>query len=667
MLNKIFPVIAVGLLSLSTACAGDTSQVNNFKIVPEKQHSAVYSTSMQLIASYHYQKPQLADKFSADAFDSYLKNMDASKVYFYDSDIASFQKYKYQIDESIFSGDLTFAYEVFNIYQSRLMERINYALTLLNDSTNFNFSLADSIEIDREKSSYVKTEQEMNALWALRLKYECLSQKAAGKSFKEISETIKKRYENLKKISQKTKSEDVFQLYMNSLTEITDPHTNYYSPRASQDFATSMSLSLEGIGATLQTENEYTKVREVVKGGPADKSKKIHAGDRITAVAQGDSDFVNVIDWRIDDVVSLIRGKKGTIVRLEIIPADDPTAKRIVEIKRDKIVLEDQSAKSSIKEVSRKGKTYKYGVVSIPAFYIDFAAARKGDANYKSTTRDVKKLITELKKQKIDGLIIDLRNNGGGSLQEAVELTGLFIKSGPVVQVRDATGNTGSEIDKNPELFYDGDLVVLVNRFSASASEIFAAAMQDYGRGVVIGEKTFGKGTVQNMVGLNEFIKIDDKQLGEVKLTIAKFYRVTGSSTQHKGVIPDIEFPGVYDGDEFGEDASPYALPWDQIASVPFERVNLYTERVEKFKRLHSQRMTASKEYQYLLEDIQQFKVLNEKKYQTLNVDGYKKELEDAESAKKKRADERKLRNASNPDLILDEALEILVDIQTIK
>ncbi len=664
MIVKQITTVLFGALFLNTACATDTTKVQLKQLEPEPQHAMVFSTAMQLVASYHYQKPTINDQFSSNAFDNYIKDLDPSKVYFLKSDIADFEKYRYSIDESIFSGDVKPGFEIFNRYQQRLQERIYFAFSLLNDSTQFDFSNNDSFMTNREHASFVSTTDELNALWKLKLKYECLASKVQGKDFKTYSETIRKRYENLLKLSSKTKGEDVFQLYVNSLTELADPHTNYFSPRASADFNTQMSLSLEGIGATLQTENEYTKIREVVKGGPADKSKKIHAGDRIIGVAQGDSDIVNVVDWRLDDVVSLIRGKKGTIVRLEIIPASEPNKTRIIEIKRDKIVLEDQSAKSSIKEVTRNGKKYKYGVISLPTFYIDFAAARKGDLNYKSTTRDVKKLIAELKKQKVDGLIIDLRNNGGGSLQEAVELTGLFIKTGPVVQVKDGAGGLKDETDRNPELFYDGPLTVLVNRFSASASEIFAAAVQDYGRGVVVGEKTYGKGTVQNMVAVNEFVQYNGKPLGEVKLTIAKFYRITGSSTQHRGVIPDIELPSLYADKEFGEDASKYALPWDQINPTKYEPVDLVTNKLGDVRANHIKRMSGNKEYAYLQQDINFFKAHNAKLYQTLNEVEYKKQNDKIDADKKAREDERKARKVTNPDLIMDEALEVMCDLK---
>lgn len=658
-------ILFAGALFLNTACASDSTKVSFSTLKPEPQHPTVFTTAMQLIATYHYQKPKINDQFSSEALDNYIKHIDPAHVYFLKSDLDEFEKYRYSIDESILgTADLSPAYDIFNRYQERLQDRVNYAVNYLNDSTHFDYTLNDSFLTDRENAPYAGTAAEMDQLWGKKLRYECLTIKSSGKEYKSYSETIRKRYENLRKFAAKTKSEDVFQLYCNSLAELADPHTNYFSPRASEDFNTSMKLSLEGIGATLQTDNEYTKVNQIVKGGPADKSKKLLAGDKIIGVAQGDSDIVNVIDWRLDDVVALIRGKKGTIVRLEIIPAAEPNTTRVIEIKRDKIVLEDQSAKSNVKEIRRGGKTYRYGVISLPAFYIDFEAARRRDPEYKSTTRDVKKLITELKKQKVDGIIIDLRNNGGGSLQEAVELTGLFIKTGPVVQVKDAAGITRNETDRDAEVFYDGPLTVLVNRFSASASEIFAAAMQDYGRAVVLGEKTFGKGTVQNMVDLNEFIRFDNKTVGQVKLTIAKFYRVNGSSTQHKGVIPDIEFPSVYADAEFGEDASPHALPWDQISATAYEPVtDVNAALVDDLRKKHETRMTGSDEYSYLLQDIKRFEEVKNDKYVTLNAVKYKQETEDAEADKKKREAARKDKHVTNPDLILDETLEVMVDL----
>jgi carboxyl-terminal processing protease len=645
--------------------AADSTKVSLKSYAPEEQHPAVFQTTLQFISGYHYNKLKIDDAFSSKAFDNYVEHLDPGKVYLLQSDVNDFESFRQGIDDAVMGGSIQPAFEMYNRYQQRLKERIEFAIeTLKND---FDYTGDETYIANREKAARCNSVDEMNLLWKKKLKYECLTLRATGKDAKFYLETVSKRYQNLLRIISKTKPEDVFSLFLNSVTELADPHTNYFSPRMAEDFRQSMSLSLEGIGAQLQTENEYTKVTMIIKGGPADKSKLLHANDRIIGVSQGrDSDMVNVIDWRLDDVVSLIRGKKGTLVRLEIIPATDPNKTTVIELIRDKIVLEDQSAKSSLKLVKRDGVTLKIGVVSLPAFYIDFAAQGRGEADYKSTTRDVRKLIEDLKKQEIDGLVIDLRNNGGGSLQEAVDLTGLFIKSGAVVQVRDANGNIKSEMDHNSGIVYDGPLTVLVNRFSASASEIFAAAIQDYQRGVVIGEKTFGKGTVQNMVELDHFMQVPGKKLGQVKLTIAKFYRVTGSSTQHKGVTPDIELPGVFDGDQYGEDASEFALPWDQISATTFNPLPSLDGARNILRSKHSQRMGNSAEYRYLMEDIAYVKMAREKNEIPLNEVKFKAENEAREKQKKDREAARaeaKKTDADAGDLLLNEGEQVLADL----
>jgi carboxyl-terminal processing protease len=668
MFNKLFLYSQLLLTTLSACASNDSNTVKTFS--PTEQQKITYQTALQFVGSYHYAKPQINDDFSSKAFDNYIENMDASRVYFLKEDIDRFEQYRYKLDDGIFTGDVEPAFDIFNTYQKRLMDRIQYALSLLK--LPMDFSKVDSFEINRDKSPYCLNYAEYDKLWQRKVLFECLQAKGnKNDTAKKYIEDVRKRYENLLKYAGKTKGDDIFQIYMNALLEVADPHTNYFSPRTAEDFNQSMSLSLEGIGAQLQTENEYTKIREIIKGGPADKSKQLFAGDKIIGVAQGkDSDVVNVIDWRIDDVVSLIRGKKGTAVRLKIIPSSEPNSTKLVDLLRDKIVLEDQSAKCSIKEFLRNGKKFKVGVVNIPTFYIDFAAASRGETNYKSTTRDVKKLIDSLQQQKVQGIVIDLRNNGGGSLQEAIELTGLFIKRGPVVQVKYADGNRKVEQDMDPAIYYDGPLTVLVNRFSASASEIFAAAIQDYNRGIIVGERTFGKGTVQNMVDLNEFIQYNGKKLGQVKLTIAKFYRVNGGSTQHKGVTPDIELPSVYADSKFGEDASKYALPWDQIEEAPIENVGTVTAMRAKLKAEHDVRMKTNPEYAYLMEDIKDFKQAEDEQYVTLNEEVYKAELAEREARKKQREEARKKdrkNTKDNPDLILEESEQLIADMLTIK
>ncbi|MFY8019874.1 MAG: carboxy terminal-processing peptidase [Bacteroidia bacterium] len=665
-MRKILFAITLSVIVFShTAFANDSTKVVLKNFEPESQHPVLYQLVGQILNSYHLRKLNIDDKLSSNLLDAYLENLDPGKMYFLQQDIEQFEQFRNKLDDDLMMGNVQKAFDMYNLYQKRLEERIQFTKDLLK--SDFDLSTKDSLLTNREKAKWAANFKDYDLLWKRKIKLEFLQLKAGGKDAKICANDLIKRYDNLLKQLSKTKNEDVFSFFANSLTEIADPHTNYFSPRMAEDFNTSMSLSLEGIGATLQTENEYTKIREVVKGGPADRSKMLHANDKIVAVGQGkDGEMVSILDWRIDDVVALIRGKKGTIVRLEIIPSDATNSKtKIVEITRDKIVLEDQSAKGSIKEAELNGKKIKVGVISIPTFYLDFAGMQRKDPNYKSTTKDVKRLINELKKDSAQAFIIDLRNNGGGSLQEAVELTGLFIKKGPVVQVKDAYGVASSEEDRDDQIFWDGPLMVMVNRFSASASEIFAAAIQDYHRGIIVGEKTFGKGTVQNMLDLNQFMMMDGKKLGQVKITIAKFYRISGGSTQHKGVIPDIEFPSIYAAKEYGEEASKYALPYDEIAAVSYKALPDNKTTIESLKKSHLERMKSEPEYAYLLEDIKLFNEAKEKAYTTLNEVSFKAEM-DAEDVRKKKRDEerKKIKETSKvePNLILDESLKILLE-----
>ncbi|MCK6611777.1 MAG: carboxy terminal-processing peptidase [Bacteroidia bacterium] len=665
-------IVSVCLILLSGTLFGATP-ADSSKLVlktyePESQHPVLYQLVGQILNSYHYQKLAIDDKLSSNLLDAYLENLDPGKVYFLKSDIDQFEKFRTKLDDDLMAGNVQKAFDIYNVYQKRVEDRINFTKVLLKGP--FDFTKNDSILSKREDAQWQPNFKEMDELWRKKIKQEYLQLKIGGRKDSAIAADLTKRYDGFLKQMAKTKNEDVFAAYANSLSEIADPHTNYFSPRMAEDFNTSMSLSLEGIGATLQTENEYTKIREIVKGGPADKSGQLHANDKIVAVGQGkDGEMESILDWRIDDVVSKIRGKKGTLVRLEIIPHDATNTKtKIVEITRDKIVLEDQSAKGSVKELTQAdGRKIRVGIITIPTFYLDFAGMQRKDPNYKSTTKDVRRLITQFKKDSaVNAFIIDLRNNGGGSLQEAVELTGLFIKKGPVVQVRDAY-STKSEVDRDEDILWEGPLMVMVNRFSASASEIFAAAMQDYQRAIVVGEKTFGKGTVQNLLDLNQFMMMDGKTLGQMKITIAKFYRVSGGSTQHRGVIPDIEFPSIYAAKEYGEEASKYALPYDEIpaaAYTPVTNLNL-SNKLPQLKNAHAERMKNNAEYRYLLEDIRIFNEGRERAWSSLNENKLKAEQADDEARKKKREEERKaLKSAGQADanLILDESLQILAD-----
>ena len=528
-----------------------------------------------ILDNNHFRRMHLNDSLSSAILDRYVNELDNNKTYFLASDIKSFDKYRFSIDDLTRNENVEPAYQIYNVFRKRYSERMTYVMANLVGK-EFDYTVDEYYETDREKLPWANSADELNEIWRKIIKSQALSLKLAGKKQPEIKETLDKRYQRfIKSVGQFT-SEDVFNVYMNSITEAYDPHTNYLSPKASDLFNQQMKLSLEGIGAQLQTDNDYTKISRILPGGPAEKSDKIHANDLITGGAQGkDGEMADVIGWRLDEVVKLIKGPKGTIVRIQFLPASTGVNGPAQEITlvRDKIKLEDQAAKKSVINYNAGGKDLRLGVISLPSFYMDFEAYQKGDPDYKSTTRDVKKLIQELQAEKVDGVVMDLRNNGGGSLAEAIDLTGLFIKEGPVVQVKNSANNVQVGLDEDKQVIYNGPLVVLTNRFSASASEIFAGAIQDYRRGLIVVESTFGKGTVQTVIDLKKYIN-DKETVGELKLTFQKFYRVTGSSTQEKGVTPDILLPTALDPEQYGESSNPSALPWDVIKGTPFQRTS---------------------------------------------------------------------------------------------
>ena len=579
-MKRIFSlaIAAFTLLNAYAFVPGDTTELK-----PKPVYGKEAKVVSFILDNNHYRKISLNDSLSAVILDSYIESLDNNKTYFTAADIAAFDKYKYKIDDLTKSEDVSPAYEIYNTFKDRFDERMNYVLAELVDEP-FDYTKDEYYETDRSKEPWPKSEAELNEIWRKIIKNQALSLKLTGKTQEEITKTLKERYERLvKTYTRDVNAEDIFSMYMNAITESYDPHTNYMSPSMAERFKQSISLSLEGIGARLQTENDYTKVVEVLPGGPAEKSKLINVNDRIVSVGQGeDGEMVDVIGWRIDDVVKLIKGPKGTKVRLGILPAETGVGGPIKEfvLVRDKIKLEDQQAKKQMIRYQKDGKTMNLGVITLPSFYMDFEAYQKGDPNYNSTTRDVQRLIKELERDGMDGLVLDLRNNGGGSLAEAIDLTGIFIKNGPVVQVKNSANKIEVGADDDPTIVYNGPLVVLTNRFSASASEIFAGAIQDYNRGVVVGESTYGKGTVQTVIDLGKFINDPGNEVGQLKLTFQKFYRVTGSSTQHKGVMPDIKLPSALDPNQFGESSQPSALPWDEIRGTLYQKTPVINTRV---------------------------------------------------------------------------------------
>ncbi|HEA51955.1 carboxy terminal-processing peptidase [Marinobacter antarcticus] len=563
----------------------------------------------------HFRDLSINDKLSGDVFDAYLSYLDGQKIYLTGSDVQTLGKVRSRLGSALKTGQLQPGFDIYNLVQQRVIERLHFALDTLDDGIeNLNFNTHESILLDRSDAEWEPDKKALDELWMKRIKNAVLAQRLSGAEDDAITDTLKRRYEGQLKRAYQARSEDAFQAYMNAFTGMWDPHTSYFSPRTSENFNINMSLSLEGIGAVLQADNEYTKVVRLVPGGPASKQGQLKPADRIVSVAQEGEKPVNVIGWRLDEVVDLIRGPRNSVVTLEVVPASatDETLTKSIAISRDQVKLEEQSASKDTIEFERNGEKYTVGVITVPTFYADFRAMQAGDPNYKSTTRDVRKLIAELEQDNVDGLVIDLRNNGGGALNEANDLVGLFIDTGPTVQIRNSSNEVQVLSDNDASVAYGGPLVVLTNRMSASASEIFAGAIQDYGRGLIVGSQTFGKGTVQAVRPLNH---------GQLKITQSKFYRVSGGSTQHKGVIPDIEIPSRIDKTRIGEDALDHALPWDQIDAVPHARYFDFSGIIDELRARHENRFAHSAEFSLLQQEIDFLKDQRLRDTVSLNLD----------------------------------------------
>ena len=549
---------------------------------------------LDALREQHYVDQVLDDEVSGEVFDGYIDDLDPSRSYFTQSDLDALSPYRFELDNALRRSDLAPAFAIFNRYQAKVTARFAWVVARLREGVDqFDFSIAESLELDRTEQPFAATETELDELWRKRIKNDVLNLKLAGKPLEDIQTLLDKRYSSRLNRLQKTNADDVYQLFMNALTKTYDPHTQYFSPITSENFNINMSLSLEGIGALLQTEDEYTKVVSLVPAGPAEKSKQLKPNDRIIAVGQEDEELVDIIGWRVDDVVQLIRGKRDTTVQLQILPAgsSDLASAKVIRIVRKKVELEEQSAQAEVVEIEQFGSKTRVGVIDIPTFYVDFKAMQEGDPNFRSTTRDVKRLLGELEAEGVDGVVIDLRDNGGGSLQEAKTLTGLFIDRGPTVQIRSKANRVDVLSDRDVRTAYRGPLAVLVNRLSASASEIFAGAIQDYQRGVVIGTQTFGKGTVQTLQPLDH---------GQLKMTQAKFYRITGDSTQHRGIIPDLQYPDDYDPEAIGESTLDAPLPWDQIRPTFYRTKGDLQPLLPELISRHQARMAKDPEFNYV-------------------------------------------------------------------
>lgn len=649
--------------------------------IPELGPQPQQALVEQLVATYtsrlHFASRELNDELSAEVFERYLDMLDPSKVYFTREDIAGFEKYRHAIDDALKSGRVDGAYEIYNTLLKRMVDRVGRIDALLQKEPDF--TVDEYFEFDRTDANWA-SEAELDEYWRKRIKNEALGLMLTEKSWDETRELLSKRYSNFRRRVAQVNSGDVFDLFINAYAQTLDPHTVYFSPRDSEEFEIRMSLSYEGIGASLQMEDEYVTVMNTIPGGAAHKSGELKAKDRITAVGEGaEGEMTDVIGWRLDEVVDLIRGPKDTVVRLQILPAGAApgTAERTLSLVRSEIKLEEQAAQASVLEIPEGERTRKLGVLKVPAFYLDFRGKVTGREDYRSTTRDVRRLIGELKEQGVDGLIVDLRDNGGGSLQEAADLTGLFIDEGPVVQIRASAGPKEVIEDVEPGAAWDGPLIVLVNRFSASASEIFAGAVQDYGRGLVVGTRTFGKGTVQHLVDLNRMLNTET-DLGQLKMTIGMYYRVNGASTQHRGVVPDIELPSEIDIEEIGESAQPTALPWDEIE--PVDRIDRVTvaarELLPKMREEVSKRQQDDELFRLYVDDVRELNELRNQTRVSLHLEKRKEDQARRDRLHLERINKRRTALGMDPvesleaaaeaeeehDLLLHEAGRILTD-----
>ena len=667
-------LIALIVAIITILASASQSQGNSsISLSPLNEHSRSTKLITRFLSKYHYKTFKINNSLSDQIFDSYIEALDPNRSYFYQKDIDSFQIFRYKLDDALNHPELNAPFQMFRLYQARVDERTLHALDLLKEK--FNFSINEKLIIDRSKLDWAVDKDELDEIWRKRVKNDVLALRLAEKDAGEIKDTLAKRYKGIAKRSQQIDAEDVYQLFINAFASTLEPHTNYLSPRTSENFEIRMSLSLEGIGALLRTDGEYTLVEKIIPGGPADLCGLLHATDRIVGIAQqNEKEFNDVVGWRLEEVVEQIRGTKDTKVKLQILPGKEGQTAKIKEIHitRDKIKLEEQAARSEVIEIHDESKVFKIGVIDIPAFYIDFAAYQRGESDYRSTTRDVDNLIKQLKSEKIDALILDLRSNGGGSLTEATQLTGLFIDEGPIVQVRDSNGHIEVHRDLDTNISYQGPLIVLVDRFSASASEILASAIQDYHRGMVVGETTFGKGTVQQLVDLNNFDSTRDEKLGQLKATIAQYFRINGGSTQHRGVVPDIDFHTNFTSDEYGERALKNALPWTSISPISHHYGFIDEQIIKNTASMHDSRIKVDDKFNSLVNILQLDSELRNKKTISLLESTRKKEYEKIESIRA--ANQKFLKNTEANlnkldddeqyiDVLLDETAHIATDL----
>ena len=673
----------IGLLTAQATGTTPSMEQEN-ALFPEERHENIGELVTQFIQKSHYMHIAVDDELSSRVMDTYIESLDRNRMYLLASDVEFFETYRNDLDDIVKSQPLDPVFDMFEVYQTRVRERLTYALTQLEEEPDYNTDI--EYEFDRSESPWATSTAELDKIWDERVINDALNLALEEEPWEKIQEVLTSRYTGFIKRLDQVKNDDVFERFMNAFSHTLDPHSSYLSPRNSEEYRIQMSLSYFGIGASLQTEDDFVKIVGIIPGGPAAIDGALQPNDRITGVAQGaEGDMQDVIGWRLDDVVDLIRGPAESIVRLEIIPANTPpgSPKKIIDLTRDQVKLEEQAAKSELIKIQRDGREWSIGIIDVPSFYRDYRALSNGDKNYTSTTKDVKRLIAELEDQGIDGLVMDLRGNGGGHLTEATALSGLFIDNGPVVQLRNSNGRISRLDDPDPvaRVAYNGPLAVLVDRFSASASEIFAAAIQDYERGVIVGQQTFGKGTVQNLYSLDQYLRSkDDQGFGQLTLTIGKYYRVTGESTQHRGVDPDIKLPSGIDAELVGESVRDSALPWDTVQTTRFRKGKPLDSTIELLTANHTERSKADPNFQYQMDMIRAAEEARSHKTITLNIEKRRDERKLNLEQRLQRENARRVAlnlapidslddidGEEQPDVLLDQAAGIVTDLATMR
>jgi carboxyl-terminal processing protease len=671
---------AIIALWMLPSIAATPTVISDNELSPEPQHEKISQLISKLIRKFHYLHTVIDDDLSSMIFDQYIDVLDNNRIYLQANDVDSFEIYRYQLDDIVKTEPLNPIFKIFEVYRLRVRERLNFALLQLEAEPDFNID--EHYMFSRKEQLWLQNKAQLDDFWRRRIKNDAINLKLADKDWMDIQEILRKRYTRSLKRMDQIKSDDVFEIFMNAFSHTLDPHSSYLSPRSSEEYRIQTSLSYFGIGASLQINDDYVMVMNIIPGGPAAIDGKLQPKDKITAVAQGnEGELVDVIGWRLDDVVQLIRGPAETIVRLQIMPAGSlpGITEKIITLARNQVKLEEQAAKSEIITVPREGREWKIGVIKVPSFYRDVGAVSNGDKDYMSTTKDVRDLITELNNQDIDGLIVDLRNNGGGHLIEAQKMSGLFIDNGPIVQLRHSNGRISrlDDPDPVPRVAYNGPLAVLINRYSASASEIFSAAIQDYSRGLIIGQQTFGKGTVQNLYSLAQYVRMPDEvDFGQLTLTIGKYYRVTGESTQHKGVKPDIALPSWIDSKLIGESVRETAMPWDTIKTSKFRAGTPLSSTIATLMANHISRNKNDPDYQYLIEGIRDAEQIRIRKSVSLNINDRRAESEAYNNRRLNRENTRRaalqlepvatleeLEITKGPDIHLDQATAIITDL----